>query len=162
MDEGQALIRKHFLHPCMIFAHPREHWVATLLGSCVAVCLWDPTLGLGGMNHYMLPLWNGEGLPTPRYGNIAIEKLIQKMVALGADPRRLLGRIYGGAMVLGTDMGRFRVGGRNITVAQELLATHRIPILETEVGGEQGRRVQFNTCTGEVTVQRMKQQGRAT
>ena len=156
MDD--ATVPKHFLHPCTIFAHPQEHWVATLLGSCVAVCLWDPVLAVGGINHYMLPLWNGEGLPVPKYGNIAIDKLIEKMLVLGAQKERLVARIFGGAKVLSTDMGTFRVGSRNITLARELLATHRLPIVEAEVGGEQGMRVLFNTRTGIATVHRMNPQ----
>ena len=59
---------KLFLQPCTIFVHREEHWVSTILGSCISLCLWDPKLGAGGINHYMLPLWNGEGLPTPNTG----------------------------------------------------------------------------------------------
>ena len=139
MDD--ATVPKHFLHPCTIFAHPQEHWVATLLGSCVAVCLWDPVLAVGGID-----------------GNIAIDKLIEKMLVLGAQKERLVARIFGGAKVLSTDMGTFRVGSRNITLARELLATHRLPIVEAEVGGEQGMRVLFNTRTGIATVHRMNPQ----
>ncbi len=57
----------HYLHPGNLFAHRTPHIVTTILGSCVAVCLWDPINNIGGINHYMLPLWNGEGLPVPKY-----------------------------------------------------------------------------------------------
>ena len=73
-------VKNHFLIEGTILVSVQECNVTTILGSCVAVCLWDPFLKVGGMNHYLLSLWNGKGLPTPRYGNIAIPKLIKKLV----------------------------------------------------------------------------------
>ena len=70
---------KHFLYPGAIYISPEPTLITTILGSCVAICLYDPILQIGGMNHYMLPLWNGQGLASPRYGNIAIEKLITNL-----------------------------------------------------------------------------------
>lgn len=146
----------HFLHPCTLFVHAQEHVVTTLLGSCVTVTLHEPQLRLGGMNHFMLPLWNGVGLPTPRFGNIAMEKLIERMVALGARPERLVARIYGGASILLEAGGSFGVGERNIQVARELLSRHRIFIQAAEVGGSTGLRLRFNTASGEVECLRME------
>ena len=70
-----------FLAQSQIFSDTRPHRLSTVLGSCVAVCLWDQRLKFGGMNHYMLPMWNGAGLASPKYGNIAIPKLIEQMNA---------------------------------------------------------------------------------
>ena len=148
MDERPAGLASHYLYPCMLFAHRNEHVVSTVLGSCVTVCLRDPVLELGGVNHYMLPLWNGEGLPTPKYGNIAIDKLIQKMLCLGCVRERLAAKLFGGANVIGTGQGLFPVGARNIILAREMLALEGIPIIASDVGGEFGRKLIYNTRTG--------------
>lgn len=149
---------RHHLNPCMLTAHREEVEVTTLLGSCVSVCLWDATQGFGGMNHYMLPLWNGEGLPTPKYGNVAIEKLIEKMLWLGCQKDHLIAKCFGGASVLGEATGQMMIGARNIVMAEELLAIHRIPMVARDLGGNQGRKVVFNTRTGLALVGRLTPQ----
>ena len=85
----------HFLLPGNLFVHEEEYTVLTVLGSCISVCLWDPRRKIGGINHYMLPFWNGEGLASPRFGNIAIIKLIEKMLAHGADRHNLQAKVFG-------------------------------------------------------------------
>ena len=70
-------INKHYLYPSALFAEKERYMVDTILGSCVAVCLFDSVKKIGGINHYMLPLWNGNGLASPKFGNIATEKLIE-------------------------------------------------------------------------------------
>ena len=85
MTPSDAPQKSHYLYPGELFVHREPHVVSTVLGSCISVCLWDPERRLGGINHFLLPLWNGEGLPTPKYGNIAISRLIEKMEALGAQ-----------------------------------------------------------------------------
>lgn len=146
---------KHFLHPCTIFVHREEHWVSTILGSCIAICLWDEQRALGGINHFMLPLWNGEGLPTPKYGNIAIEKLVERMRAEGCAERGLVAKVFGGASVIPSDPGATTIGDRNVTVAQELLKGHGIPVIAAAVGGLQGMKIHFNTRTGKVLMARL-------
>jgi chemotaxis protein CheD len=143
---------KHFLHPCTLFVHREEHWVSTILGSCISVCLWDPMLNIGGINHFMLPLWNGEGLATPKYGNIAIEKLIEKLLGIGSRKDRMVAKLFGGARMISGDVSILGVGERNIVLAREILGTHGIQIVASEVGGMRGRKILFNTRTGSVLV----------
>lgn len=146
MDEYKS----HYLYPASLFADKEPHLVTTILGSCVAVCLFDSTLNQGGINHYMLPLWNGQGLASPRYGNIAIERLIEKMISLGSKKENLKAKVFGGGEVIETNLDNFHIGQRNIAIAMELLAEHGIAIVAKSVGGNQGRRIEFNTATGEV------------
>jgi len=146
---------KHFLHPCTIFAHPEEHWVSTILGSCIAVCLWDEARGLGGINHYMLPLWNGDGLATPKYGNIAIDRLVERMRAFGCREPGLVAKVFGGASVIKGEAGATGIGDRNFTVAQELLAGRGIRLVASAVGGDLGMKIHFNTRTGKVLMARL-------
>lgn len=145
---------KHYLFPGALFAEAEPHAVTTVLGSCIAVCLWDPAKRLGGINHYLLPLWNGEGLPTPRYGNVAIPRLIEKLVALGADPKKLQAKVFGGAALWRNAEGLTSIGERNFELAQDLLREARIPIVNTDVGGNRGRKIIFNTAEGSVMLRR--------
>lgn len=141
----------HFLYPSAIFFNKKPYTVNTILGSCVAVCLWDSHLKVGGINHYMLPMWNGEGLASPKFGNIAIEKLIDNMThQLGCNKKNLQAKIFGGGEVIDTNVASFHIGHRNIEIAKEILHEQGIPIVASSVGGKQGRKIQFFTETGKV------------
>ena len=149
-----SAVMRHHLNPCMLMAHTGEVEISTLLGSCISVCLWDSTRACGGMNHYMLPLWNGAGLPTPKFGNVAIEKLIEKLLQFGCQKRNLVAKCFGGASLIADATGIMQIGARNIAVAEEVLEVHQIPIIAREVGGQQGMRVIFNTQSGVALVGR--------
>ena len=140
----------HFLKPAAMFASRTPHLVTTILGSCVAVCLYDPHIRVGGINHYMLPLWNGQGLASPKYGNIAIEKLLDKMVSLGCSRNNLQAKIFGGGEVIETNITQFNIGARNIKLAYEALEDLRIPIIGQSVGGKLGRKILFDTESFEI------------
>jgi len=88
----------------------------------------------------MLPLWNGQGLASPKYGNIAIEKLIEKMVSLGCDRNNLKAKVFGGGEVIETTVTQFNIGARNIKLAHEMLEELKIPIVGQSVGGKLGRK----------------------
>ncbi len=146
MSEGMAT---HFLYPSALFASREPTLVSTILGSCVAVCLWDKVLHIGGINHYMLPLWNGEGLASPKYGNIAIDKLLERMLELGSRKENLVAKVFGGGAVIESG-AKFRIGERNVETALTRLKDLNIPIVAKSVGGENGRKLEFETHTGVV------------
>jgi len=148
----------YYLMPGNIFAHQDEYTVTTVLGSCVSVCLWDPARRLGGINHFMLPLWNGDGLASPRYGNIAITKLIEKMLDLGADRSNLKAKVFGGGDVLKVTSTFMNIGARNVVLAQDLLRDEKIPIISADTGGQNGRKLLYNTRSGVVLVKLLKKQ----
>ncbi len=141
---------KHFLYPSAMYVSQDPCIVTTLLGSCVSVFLYDPVKKIGGVNHYMLPLWNGEGLASPKFGNIAIKMLLEKMLKLGSHPDNLIAKVFGGAAVLETKTQVFFIGERNIKVAYENLQKEKIKIVAASTGGKKGRKLLFNTFTGEV------------
>lgn len=143
-------LKTYYLYPASLFADKEPHVVTTILGSCVAVCLFDPILNQGGINHFMLPLWNGQGLASPRYGNIAIERLIERMLSLGSQKENLKAKVFGGGEVLQTNLDSFHIGERNIRVAIDILKEQGIPVVAKSVGGKVGRRIEFVTSTGEV------------
>lgn len=150
-------MKKLFLYPAALYADREPTQVVTILGSCVAVCLWDPVRKIGGINHFMLPLWNGEGLASPRYGNIAIDKLIEQMTELGSRKKNLKAKVFGGGEVLEIQNASFNIGLRNIEMGINQLQEHNIPIISKSVGGKFGRKILFYTGTGEV---RMKYVGK--
>ncbi len=136
---------KQFIFPGKLHATKIPHHLNTILGSCVAICLWDSVLKTGGMNHYMLPLWNGEGLASPKYGNVAIERLINKMLLLGSKKRNIKAKIFGGASIISLQNDLYNIGERNIQIAEELLEQEKISIIAKSVGGFQGRKIQMDT-----------------
>lgn len=139
----------HYLYPATLYASREPAMVSTVLGSCVTVCLYDPVVRVGGMNHFMLPVWNGEGLASPKYGDIAIEKLLQKVIQLGARKANLQAKIFGGADSR-RETNVFRIGERNHELAFALISSLCLPIISSHVGGEKGRKILFNTASGEV------------
>ncbi|WP_317898018.1 chemotaxis protein CheD [Aurantibacillus circumpalustris] len=140
-------INKHYLFPSTLFAERDAHVIDTILGSCVAVCLFDTKLKIGGMNHYMLPLWNGEGLASPKFGNIANEKLVEKMIRMGSHPQNLVAKLFGGANQINSSIN---IGDRNIQIAKEQLHAFGIKTIKESLGGSIGRKIRFNSSTGEV------------
>jgi chemotaxis protein CheD len=140
----------HFLYPSALFASREPYIVNTILGSCVAVCIYDNVLKCGGINHYMLPFWNGQGLASPKFGNIAINKLLEKMLSMGCLHKNLIAKVFGGGNIIEATTAQFMIGDRNIVVAKDMLKELKIQIVSQSVGGNQGRKIQFNTSTGEV------------
>lgn len=141
---------KHFLYPGALFHSPEPYLITTILGSCIAICLYDPVLRIGGMNHYMLPLWNGQGLASPRYGNIAIKKLIDNIESMGSSRSNLRAKVFGGAEIISTNISQFMIGDRNISIARDILHEEKIQIVASSVGGKLGRKIIYDTFTGEV------------
>lgn len=150
MEDGiTQKIESHFLYPSALYASTEPTLVSTILGSCVAVCLWDKRLQIGGINHYMLPLWNGQGLATPKYGNIAIDRLIDRLQELGSRRTDLIAKVFGGGEVI--DSGtQFRIGPRNVEIAFSRLKELSIPVVAKSVGGKRGRKLEYETATGVV------------
>jgi chemotaxis protein CheD len=144
---GEENMQKHYLYPSALFAERTPYLVDTILGSCVAVCLYDDKTKIGGINHFMLPLWNGDGLATPKFGNVAIEKLIERMIQLGCKKENLKAKLFGGASQINSSM---EIGLRNVEVAKDILAQHKIPVIAENVFGKVGRKIRYNTGTGQV------------
>lgn len=139
-----------FIHVGQIHIDDAPHAISTVLGSCISVCLYDSTLGIGGMNHYLLPFWNGNGLQSPKFGNIAIPKLIEAMMAKGSSSKTIQAKIFGGASMNMTGTEAMMIGEKNILVAKEILKEYKISIVAEDVGGHNGRKIQFDLERGKV------------
>lgn len=158
MESSNTPLKTHYLYPSAIFADKEPHLVDTILGSCVAVCLFDPVKKIGSINHFMLPFWNGTGLASPKYGNIAIQKIIDKMTEMGSKPINIEAKVFGGGEVVETKSNLFRIGERNIEIAINTLKEHKIRITGQSVGGKFGRKIRFNTETGVVLMKVIQKQ----
>ena len=142
---------QHFLYPSSLYVSKEPYVIKTILGSCVAICIWDKKLKFGGMNHYMLPNWNGNDLASPKYGNIAIDKLIERMFYLGSNRNDLVAKVFGGGELLEARTGNsMLIGERNIRVARLMLEERNIPIVASSTGGKRGRKIIFFNDSGEV------------
>lgn len=130
--------------------------ISTLLGSCVAICLWDPLLRVGGITHYLLPETLGAetGFST-RFGNVAVSVLIEKMATLGADLGRLKAKVFGGARVLSSTVVKAHIGEKNVSVARKMLGALGIPLVAEDTGGDRGRVIIFFSDNGSTLVRRI-------
>lgn len=121
----------------------------TVLGSCIAVCLYDGAAKVGGMNHFLLadpaPLASEEAHLLNRYGLHSMELLINAMLKRGATRWGLKARIYGGATMR---EGLGDIGRRNIAFARKFLTNEKIPVLGEDVGGTSARRIEFRPAAG--------------
>ena len=125
----------------------------TVLGSCIAACLWDSRSRVGGMNHFMLP--DGDMADASgRYGSYAMEVLINEMLKLGARRETMQAKIFGGAQVMHS-FTTMNVGERNTNFVLNYLYTERIPIVSEDVLDIYPRKVVFFPVTGKAMVKRL-------
>jgi chemotaxis protein CheD len=126
--------------------------IVTLLGSCVAACLYDPMLRVGGMNHFMLP--DGEAdTGNARYGAHAMELLINALHTRGARRARLLAKVFGGGNVLRGFHDP--IGSRNARFVLDYLDAERIPVQASDLGDIHPRKVAFFVQSGRTLVRRL-------
>ena len=145
-----------FVHTGEVAVASTSTLFATILGSCVSVCLWEPTSGAGGMNHFLLPDQVTNGISTTRFGNVAVTTLLTKLDRLQIPAQKLQAKIFGGASVLDNGVApREVLGARNVELARVLLTLAGIPIVAEDVGGTRGRKLIFRTGDGAAWVRKL-------
>lgn len=131
--------------------------ITTVLGSCVAVCLYDSITGVGGMNHYMLPHETGRTeigkVGSARFGIHAINLLIEHVVHLGASRANLQAKVFGAGRIID---GMGNVGKQNAEFAVHHLKELKIPVVAMDVGDSCPRKIYFSPETGRVFVKRIQ------
>jgi chemotaxis protein CheD len=148
------------LHPGDVYSSSEDLVICTILGSCVAVSLFDPRTGMGGLNHFMLPgpveSKNPVLSPNAKYGMYAMELLINDMIKKGARKSDLIAKVFGAASVLdfSTEMGN-RIPRGNIEFTFSYLAAEGIPVAAKDVGGTEPRKVFLFAHTGKVLLKRI-------
>lgn len=140
------------------YSSSEEAVITTILGPCVAVCLFEPAKRIGGMNHILLPdPKTGKAVPgDARYAVNAMELLINQMMKLGADRYRLRAKVFGGAQIFPFINQEINTGLKNIEMVVDFLKIENIPIVNYNFGGHISRRIFFYTSTGDVLMQRIK------
>lgn len=121
---------------------------STVLGSCVATCMYDPVARIGGMNHFLLaepPKHLSQVEFDEHYGVFLMELLINEMLKLGAVKSRIKSRVYGGANM---NARLADIGGANAAFATQFLAQEGIDLVFQDLGGNDARRVNFLPATG--------------
>lgn len=123
---------------------------STVLGSCVATCLYDPIARIGGMNHFLLaepPSHRDRGEFDVHYGLYLMELLVNEMIGLGAKKSRLKARLYGGANIRD---GLAPIGSANAAFARKFLHEENIVLAFEDLDGRHARRVHFMPASGRV------------
>ncbi|MBI1362421.1 MAG: chemoreceptor glutamine deamidase CheD [Proteobacteria bacterium] len=133
-----------------------DELIVTAVGSCIAACIHDTVTGIGGMNHFMLPSstggdWAGQNAAA-RYGNFAMEFLINEILKQGGKKTNLVAKIFGGGTMMPAQL---QIGEMNAAFAREYLQTEKIPILAEDVGQGYSRKVYFHPKSGAVTMKKL-------
>ncbi len=136
-------------------------WITTLLGSCVAVCLFDDVAKVGGMNHFMLPAPSDKSVTSASYGVHSMEMLINSVMNSGGDRRRLKAKVFGGGKVIQSSSGNARIGSNNVDFALQFLDMENIPVLASFTEQDSGMHVRFHTHTNKVNVRMLDRKAAA-
>ena len=135
--------------------------VVTVLGSCVSACIRDRRLNIGGMNHFMLPMSPGEdsgmtknvNSDSARYGNVAMEKLINEILKQGGRKQDLEVKVCGGGQIIANMSD---IGARNIEFVLSYLETERLDMIAKDLGDIYPRKVQYEPKTGRLRIKKLK------
>lgn len=139
----------------------KKEYIATTLGSCVSACIWDERNKIGGMNHFMLPLtdksssdvtWGAMPSAASRYGNYAMEYLINEMIKHGADKNEFKVKVFGGGKII---EGMGDVGKRNIDFILDYLKIESLNIISQDLGDLFARKVLFDPISGKAWVKKV-------
>lgn len=153
VEVDEAGLRPCYVLPGQVFASAEPTRFTTILGSCVAVCLYDAGRGIGGLNHYLLPGTpvNPEEREPLRWGEPSIARLMDLVLAAGARRACLQAKVFGGAQISARNVpDAMRIGERNIETALDALLRLKIPIMNQSLGGAAGRKIIFDSHSGMV------------
>ena len=128
--------------------------VTSGLGSCVAVAVYDPDAGVGGLLHAMLPEAPAPVDTPAKYVDSGFDEMREALSGLGADTENLSGKLAGGSSMLDISVGD-AIGDRNVAAAERALAEADVDLVAAETGGNNGRSVSFSPTSGDVTIDRV-------
>lgn len=148
--------------PGEFFVTRQDEYIATTLGSCVSACIWDERFGIGGMNHFMLPItdlaahevtWGNLPSDATRYGNYAMEHLINELLKNGGKRRNLKAKVFGGARMLKQCSD---IGEKNARFVIDYLHIEKIPIISYDLKDDFARKLLFDPRTGKAFMKRIR------
>jgi len=139
-----------------------REYIATTLGSCVSACVWDEKHKVGGMNHFMLPItekekdsvtWGSVPTDATRYGNYAMEFLINEILKHGGEKKEFKVKLFGGGKII---EGMGNVGQKNIDFVLQYIKTEGLRLISKDLGDIFPRKVLFNPVSGQAWVKKIK------
>ena len=142
--------------PGEYYVSMRQELISTVLGSCVSTCIHDPIAKIGGLNHFMLPENYGGNTSADapaRYGQFALEQLINAILKYGGQRQRLEVKIFGGGKMF---EGPTNIGLRNVTFARNYFAQECMDTSSEDVLGNYGRRLRYEPITGRAWVKTLR------
>lgn len=157
-DRSRGMVHVKVL-PGEFYVTTADELISTVLGSCVAACIWDPVARIGGMNHFMIPVASRQKTEAgviddaARYGMFAMEYLINKILRQGGERSRLKTKIAGGGhvMPIATDIGQ-----RNIDFVRHYMAVEGLELTSEHVGGPYPMKLLFHPLDGRARVLEIK------
>jgi len=145
--------------PGELYVTKIDEIITTVLGSCISACIRDPYESVGGMNHFMLPMSRDTSIMSAkdsnaaRYGNFAMEQLINEILKHGGQRQNLEVKLFGGGRVLThmTDVGK-----RNIDFALEYVRLEGLKLLSEDLGDIYPRKIQYDPLTGKARMKKLR------
>ncbi|MCK9363686.1 MAG: chemotaxis protein CheD [Syntrophales bacterium] len=150
MFNKDVVLFEYLLLPGYIFLNAEPSLISTVLGSNVAVSLWDQNKKRGGMANYLYPDCGVGDAATSRYGNVAIRHLARMLVQEGTKRKDIKAQIFGGAET--EERECIRIARRNVSIAKKIMLELRIEIISEDTGGSMGRKIVYNTEKNEAIV----------
>ncbi len=143
--------------PGEFYVSQETELISTVLGSCIAACIYDPLRRIGGLNHFMLPVGSEHSVSfdseSARYGNWAMEYLINEILKHGGRREALKVKLFGGGRII---RSMTDVGEGNILFAREYVKREGFELVSEDVGGPWPRKILFHPTTGRVQVKRLR------
>jgi len=147
------------IQPGEYYVSSADELIATVLGSCISACIRDPKAGVGGMNHFMLPRDNSQAAgdsvclsTAARYGNYAMEHMINTILANGGKRERLEIKLFGGSKLLNSMTD---IGSLNIHFVHDYLRLETLPVTSEDLGGQHPRKVLYFPASGRVLIRKL-------
>ena len=143
--------------PGEFYVSQKDERIETVLGSCISACVRDPIAGVGGMNHFMLPVDKNSRGSTElsdanRYGNYAMENLVNSLLSAGAKRERLEFKLFGGGRIMSS---MTNIGWYNIGFAFDYIYTEGFKLVSQDIGDVYPRKVLYYPLSGRVRVRRL-------
>lgn len=153
-DRGRDAVVAKIL-PGEVYVTKQNELISTVLGSCISACVYDYKMGIGGMNHFMLPANNNASIDSLscRYGNWAMEFLINEIIKNGGNRDNFKIKIFGGGQII---RGMGDIGEGNIIFVSQFLKNEGLQVESHDVGGPWPRKVLFNPTTGKAHVKKLR------
>lgn len=143
--------------PGEYYVSKQQEMITTVLGSCISVCVHDPVAEIGGMNHFMLPKDKGNGgeliSDSFRYGDAAMEMLVNELMRNGAERHRLVFKAFGGGQIIKTMMS---IGQDNIAFLHKFMTMEGFKLSSSDLGGPHPRKVRFYSASGKVQMKKLQ------